>query len=149
MAAGTCFAQDEAPTDAQVVADEATGFAFERVTGLPTGFTSWTLKAAEDAGAAEAVTGPLGAFLSAMSPSYTAGQDIDEYAGAALTPDEQTEANQLVQQLQAQQEAQYQFERQFNQWNQQQLRTMQAPPKVPMIGACSGNCTTRGSRANI
>lgn len=144
MVAGTCFAQDdEAPTDAQVAADEAMGSTFERATGLPTDTTSWVLKAAEDAGVSDAVTGPLGAFLSASSPSYTADRDIDEYAGAALTPAEQTEGNQFVQQLDAQREAQFQFERQFNQWNQQQLRTMQAPPKVDTIGACSGNCTAR------
>ena len=78
-AAATCLAQDDSsPSDAQIANDEVQGAVSEALTGIPTDATSLALSAAEAAGVAEAITGPIGAFASAFSSSYTAPPALDE-----------------------------------------------------------------------
>ena len=99
-AVATCLAQEESsPSDTQVAIEGAAGAAVEGLTGLPTDATSWGLSAAEAAGVAEAITGPVGAFATAFGSSYTASPNLDMVGG----PDPNAFVNSYVQQMQAEQ----------------------------------------------
>src|SRR6516165_5135899 len=54
------------------------------------------------------VSGPVGAALAAGTSSQTAGPELDEYSGMALTPDEQQGLNTIIQDLDRQRDAQSQ-----------------------------------------
>jgi hypothetical protein len=98
-------------------------------------------KAAIDA--FEALSGPIGAGLSASSPSYTASPEMDEvtplpadlsdYDGSGFV-------NSYLQDIQTQQDAQYKFDGLYNQWHQKQLKNMKPAPTGPSISVCPG-CT--------
>jgi hypothetical protein len=134
-AVSTCWAQVEtSPSDSQIAVDEAKGTAFEATTGLPTGATSWMLQAGEAAvqefgsqaaiDAAEAVSGPIGAGLGALSPSYTAGRELDEVTPIPAVPsdyDGSAFVNSYLQGAQAQQDAQTGIDEQYQQSLQNSL----------------------------
>ena len=148
----TSWAQVESPSDLQIAVDEARSAAFEAQTGLPTGYSSWALQAGEAAvnefgsqaaiNTFESLSGPIGAGLSAFSPSYTAGPEMDEVTPLPFyaVPSDGAFVDSYLQQMQAQQDAQYQFDGLYSQLKQNQLKHLKPAPTGPSISSCSG-CT--------
>ena len=115
---------------------------FERATGVPASIPSAVSNFIENVGGAaglseatiDAITGPVGAFLAASGESSTAGPDLDEvdpnYVPGAN--DENATQN-FLQQLQAQQDAQSQFDELYMRSLHNQLSKAATAPSGPSI----------------
>jgi hypothetical protein len=131
----------ESQTGLPLSAQSAVKMGFEQGTNVPASIPSAINNVVENVGetagwseaTVESITGPVGAFLAASGESSTAGSDLD-YPNPYYVPGgDNGTANDYLQQLQAQQDTQSQFDRIYMQSSQNQLKNAATAPTGPSI----------------